>query len=438
MDDIQIVGNRRTKAKIILRELDIRQNTVLYKARLDSILERNRNNVFNTNLFITVELWVEPLSEDNPSVTLFVGLRERWYTFPVPLFELSDRNFNEWWNERGRDLSRVNYGLRFVQRNVRGRNETLEFLAQSGFRNVFSLNYTIPYIDKKQKLGMRVGASYTQNKSAPFQTLNHKLDFFESSNVLIEEYEYGISFNWRKFLYTTHNFEMKYFQNLIKDTVALVNPTFFLNGRTSQRYLSLIYSFRKDLRDITAYPLRGYFLGILAEKEGLGVFDDLNIFKLTTTYALFKELSRNWFFETAAVGRLSILERQPYFNAQGLGYDDEFLRGFELYVIDGQEFLLSKNTIRWRLLDKVAYARFIPIEQFRTIPTSVYFTIYGDLGYVRDRFFIDNSNRFANRLIYGVGIGLDVFTYYNTVIKFNYSLNSAGETGFFLNFKGDF
>lgn len=438
IEDIQIIGNRRTKEHIILRELDIHEGTVLYESRLDSILERNRNNVFNTDLFITVELWVEPLSEGNSAVNLYLGLRERWYIFPVPLFELSDRNFNEWWNERGRDLSRVNYGIRFIQRNVRGRNETLELVGQSGFRNRFSLDYKIPYINRKQKLGMRIGGSYTQNQSIPFQTINHKLDFFESSNIIIEEYEYRFAINWRKFLYASHDFELKLFQNLIKDSVAVVNPDFFLDGETTQRYFSLTYSYRKDLRDIVAYPLQGYFFRIVAEKEGLGVFNDLNIFKLTTTYALFKKLSQNWFFETAAVGRLSLFDRQPYFNAQGLGYDDEFLRGFELYVIDGQEYLLNKNTLRWRLFDKITYARFIPIEQFRTIPTAVYFTVYGDLGFVRDRFFIDKSNRFANRLIYGVGVGLDLFTYYNTVIKFNYSLNSAGETGFFLNFKGDF
>lgn len=332
----------------------------------------------------------------------------------------------------------MNYGLRFIQRNVRGRNETLELVAQSGFRNRFSLDYKIPYINRKQKLGIRFGASYSQNQSIPFQTINHKLDFFESSNIIIEEYEYRFAVNWRKFLYTSHDFELKYFRHLIKDSVAVVNPDFFLDGKVSQQFFNLTYVFRKDLRDIAAYPLRGYFLKILAEKDGLGIFNDLNMFKVTTTYALFKELNKNWFFETAAVGRVSLFERQPYFNAQGLGYDDEFLRGFELYVIDGQEFILSKNTLRWRLLDKIAYARFIPIEQFRTIPTAMYFTIYGDMGYVRDRFFLDNSNRFANRLIYSAGVGLDVFTYYNTVIKFNYSLNSAGETGFFLNFKGEF
>ena len=67
VEDIQVMGNQKTKEHIILRELDIHQGTVLYKARLDSILLRNQNNVFNTNLFITVELWINPKSEGNPS-----------------------------------------------------------------------------------------------------------------------------------------------------------------------------------------------------------------------------------------------------------------------------------------------------------------------------------------------------------------------------------
>jgi hypothetical protein len=46
---------------------------------------------------------------------LLVDVNERWYTFPVPIFELSDRNFNEWWQNYNHDFRRVNYGLRLYQ-----------------------------------------------------------------------------------------------------------------------------------------------------------------------------------------------------------------------------------------------------------------------------------------------------------------------------------
>ena len=54
-------------------------------------------------------------SMDGYYVDVMVDVKERWYIFPLPIFELADRNFNEWWKTR--DFSRTNYGLSVVQNN---------------------------------------------------------------------------------------------------------------------------------------------------------------------------------------------------------------------------------------------------------------------------------------------------------------------------------
>jgi hypothetical protein len=51
---------------------------------------------------------------------------------------------------------------------------------------------------------------------------------------------------------------------------------------------------------------------------------------------------------------------------------------------------------------------------------------------------INNQNYFNNSLpgefLYSGGIGIDLVTYYDKIIKINYSFNKFGEGGFFLHF----
>lgn len=433
---INIEGNKKTKKYIILRELDVKEGDSISLAKADTILFRNKNKIFNTNLFVTVELKLEKVALD--SVNLNIKLIERWYFFPFPLFELSDRNFNEWINTYDADLSRVNYGIRFIQENFRGRNEKLDILLQFGFTQQLGLNYNIPYIDKSQKNGINFGFLYAQNKILAYRTLNHKLDFIDSNRVLRERYEARFSYTRRNAFYSFHRFEMRFHYNQVADTIARLNPKYFWDGKTNQRFFVLGYRFRHDLRDIQAYPLRGQFYQLALEKLGLLPGDDVNMLQIHATYARFRELGNGFFLENQLKGMIYLQNQQPYLQSRAFGYGSDVLRGYELYVIDGQAFALSKNTLRFRLFDSKTQLNFIPIKQFRTIPMASYLTLYFDFGYVRDNYFISESNRFSNRFIYGTGVGLDLFTFYNVLVTFNYSMNADLERGFFLNFKADF
>ena len=173
-----IVGNRITRDQIVLRELTLRQGDVINSLDLPLILERDKKKLINTRLFNTVE--IRPLELEEGHIDLLIDLDERWYTFPAPIFELSDRNFNEWWETYDHDFSRVNYGLRLYQFNMRGRNETLRLTAQFGFQRRFELSYRFPYIDKKQKHGLIIDADFTETKNLAFRTVDHRLEFLKS------------------------------------------------------------------------------------------------------------------------------------------------------------------------------------------------------------------------------------------------------------------
>ncbi len=433
IDQIQIIGNHKTKKQIILRELDVKEGDTLYAQEIDTILSRNRNKIFNTNLFVSVEMSL--IKSATRTTRLNIQLEERWYIFPGPIFELSDRNFSEWWNTYNADFSRVNYGMRFVVENFRGRSEKVDLLLQFGFERKISLDYTIPYIDKKQKTGIELGISYANNNSVAFRSLDHQLDFIDSTRSLRTRVRAKFGISRRNAFYNFHKVELLYERNKVADTVLVLNPDYLFGQDNTQEFLRFRYIFTKDKRDIQAYPLQGDFLRLMFEKRGLGIFNDVNLTSLTGTYGYYYKLKPKLFVDHTVIGRLNYQNRQPYVESRALGYGDNTIRGFDLYVIDGQSFLLNRNTLKFRLFEFDKTLNFIPIRQFRRFPVAAYLTAYYDHAIVQDQFFRENSQRFSNQYIYGWGVGLDVFTAYNLLLQLNYSFNSDLESGFFFSFK---
>jgi outer membrane protein assembly factor BamA len=149
---ILIIGNKRTRDQIISRELSLKTSDTVRFYKLPEILSLDKRKIYNLRLFNTVT--IRSLEMSYNTIDLLVEVDERWYTWPIPIFELSDRNFNEWWQNYNHDFGRVNYGLRLEQYNCRGRNETLKLTAQFGFAQRYELSYVIPYLDKRQKQGL--------------------------------------------------------------------------------------------------------------------------------------------------------------------------------------------------------------------------------------------------------------------------------------------
>ena len=92
---VVVMGNNQTRDRIILRELSLKPGDIVHTTELESVLDLDKKKLINTRLFNTVEIRV--LDPNAERIDLIVDVTERWYTFPAPIFELSDRNFNEWW-----------------------------------------------------------------------------------------------------------------------------------------------------------------------------------------------------------------------------------------------------------------------------------------------------------------------------------------------------
>lgn len=439
IDRVLIVGNRLTRDQIILRELSLKPGDLIFNLDLPGIIDLDKKKLFNTRLFNTVEIRTMELEENK--IDLVIDLNERWYTFPSPIFELSDRNFNEWWQNYDHDLKRVNYGLRLYQFNMRGRNETLRFIAQFGFQRRFDLMYRFPYIDKKQKHGLSVDLSFHETKNIAYKTDDHKYVFAESEQILRNERKAGLTYTYRNSFYKTHSFNIGYRKMHVNDILLDSNINYIHGEFRSQEYPTVYYQFNSDHRDVGAYPLNGNQFIFFISHNGLGMSEDLNNFEASTSYSKYFELKNKFYLSNNLIAYYSNPDDLAYVNYGVLGQRKQFARGYELYVIEGPWFFLNKTTFKKLIFSRNYHWAQMPARQFRYIPLSIYLKTYADLGYVKNYPYYEARNlniRLSDKLLVGTGLGLDVVGFYDIVLRFEYSFNAEGERGFFFHVKKEF
>jgi len=429
--NISVEGNYRTRTTIILREMALKPGDSLTEKELLNRLEIDRRKIVNTNLFISVEMQHFPDQDDNSLINIRIAVKERWYFLTLPVFQLADRNFNEWWYDRNRDIRRVTYGLYMSYRNLTGRADQLRLLAEFGFTPKYEISYSLPYIDKAQKTRVNIGISYTTNKTMPFRTWNDKLDYFNSENLNRERFYTYLNVTRRNQFYGFHSLDLRWNYLELSDTITRLNPNYLGGFKKSQNYFQLTYTYNYDRRDNVQYPLRGFNYGVQAGKLGLLPTDNLNQSYVYGWYRRYIPVGERWFFNTGIKARISAPIRQPYPQTLGLGYRLNLVRGYELYVIDGQHYALWENEFKYRLFDFKKTIPWIPIRQFNTIPITVYLNSFTDLGYVRNYYPEFSNTRLGNQLLVGAGLGLDVVTFYNIIFRLNYTINALGERRFF-------
>lgn len=435
IDSIILEGNRKTRDYLILRELEFAAGDTLALATLAETLERNRLRVMNTSLFSSSTVSLDTLAGGTALAVRF-QLVEMWYIYPIPLFELADRNFNVWWTEFRRSLKRVNYGVSWTHLNLSGHADILKLNLNFGYANRYEIVYERPWINRRRTLGIRVATGFTRTHEVAYRTVGNKQQFYVNPDIWqLKRYYANIGFNWRPALHTNQSILLEYHFNETTDSIAAeVNPDFFLRGRHQQRHFSLIYRLTIDRRDIRPYPLNGW-LGVLdLRQNGLFPSDDLHLFRATAELKKYISFSRRISLETIAKTRICLPRRPPpFFNNQALGYGNDLVRGYEFFVMDGLDYGLFRSSLHIGVFDRnINFGRFIPLNAFRLMPVKIYLSLNNDLGYANDPYYA-TANPLNNRLLYGFGIGFDIVAYYDKVAKFEWSWRGTGGSGFFLN-----
>lgn len=435
VSEIKFEGNKITRDRIIRRELIFSEGDTMLISELRDKVEQSRKNLMNTSLFNFVTYEIALTGGTRASALVTFRFIERWYVWPVPILEFADRNFNEWLKKK--DLRRLNYGMFLTWNNFRGRRERVILYTRFGYDEQYLVSYEIPYINKSQTLGLGFSGGWAQNHEIAYNSEDNREVYFRSDQNYPQRIYFGYTeLYYRKGIHRFHRAMAAFTHLHVMDSVLIKNPDYSFGPATDNRFITLLYHFRSDYRDFKQYPLNGYYFDVTFEQKGLGLFDPVPVHALSieTNLRKYLPLKGRFYWATGLTAKISPLWDQPYFYMQGLGYQRNFVRGYEYYVVDGRHFGLMKNNLKYELLKMREFTiPFIPSEKFNKLYYAFYLNLFADFGYVFDTR-PDVVNPLANKILRGYGLGIDFVTYYDFVLRVEYSTNGRGESGFFIHF----
>lgn len=432
IDSIVIHGNKKTKRSAILREMTVSQNDKVLSENIPSLLQENERSIKNTELFVTVNCNVKYTSKEK--INIIVDVKEEWYLFPNPIFELVDRNFNEWWVDQDHKLYRTRYGIYLYHDNFTGHNDRFRIKTQLGYSYNLKFSYSTPYLDKKQRIKLKTNFSYEKKKETSYLYKYNETKYFHHESDVLEDYDFYTEIIFRKGIHKYNSFGLRYKSTWVDERIINLNPDYFANEKNFQKYLAATYKYKLDKRDFKPYPQSGHIFRFEIYKKGLGLNSSIDFWNFKSIYKKFFDLGKNFYLSSSLKGKLSFPKNQPFTLEQGLGYGTELIRGYEYYVINGQSFWLNQNAIKFKLLDiTLENINLIPIKQFNTIPVKIMAKTYFDHGFVRDNNPLKNP--MANNYLFGYGFGIDIVTFYEIILRLEYSFNHKNENDLFLHFK---
>ncbi len=424
ISDIIVTGNKKTKTYIITREMVLRKGDTVLIKDLPNKLLLSKQLVFNTTLFVSVDIIAAPSGDK--SITLIVDVKERWYLFPLPYFKLIDRNFNEWWVNNNASLERVDYGIKFFHNNLSGRNDKLSVNLITGYNRQISIRYDRPFIDKKLTKGFNFGIAHSKQKELNYATdsLNRQ-QFYKVNNGFARTiFRADASYSYRPDQYWRHNLRVSYNQESINDTITKINANFYPNGLQSIWYISAMYTAQYIKFDYIPYPTKGIAAVLSINKRGMFGDNPMWIFQAGVTAA--KKLTKKAYLRGEFAGILKTPSNNIFINQNLFGYGDFNLRGQELYVIDGISGALAQITAGYELL---SFNVKTPLKNpaYKKIPFKFYGKIFTDWGYAHNP---NKQSLLGNKLMKTWGIGLDILSIYDFVFRLEYSFNQLGGRNF--------
>lgn len=434
--DVTVAGTKKTKVYIVFREIQFKKGDSINLQDLYKELEQTRFQVYNTTLFNEVNVELTAIDADNISVN--VQLTERWYLYPVPQFQLIDRNFNDWYKTHNASLNRVNYGIKLVHYNLSGRRDQLRLYLINGYTRNISFSYSNPYSTSSLNEGFTVGAGYSQSREVPYKTdSSNKTLFYKQADFVRNAINVNAGFSIRKGLFRKQVFTLAYTHIKVDDSVLNVkyNPAYFNDPNSSQDVIDIRYVNQYTNVNNVSYPLKGRTSYIVLHKRGLSLSGGINMFSIEAGYNRYFNMSHGWYSSVQLNGKLVLPFKQAFINQRGLGYGENYLRGLEYYVVDGVASGILKSTIKKKLVAFDVPFRFFP-KLLTKIPFTVFAKSYADIGYAYNK--KNGYTYLNNRFLYTGGFGIDILTLYDINLRFEYSFNQLKENGLFLHNQSGF
>lgn len=449
ISEYKITGNKLTKDWYIIRELDFKIGdtlSTLQKGRTADLSQKrftakdsselhlrmiySRENIINTNLFLTVNLSVEQVSEDQYRLLIDVTERHFWWLFPVA--KLNAPNINEWL--RDPDIKDVSMGLFFSHNNLFGISHQTSLVGYVGKSYAAAWGYRIPWIGKGKKTGVTFGLGYENLYTVEYGSFENKRQMLYASNSQ-QSAKLTVNFNFRPGLYNYGTIKLTGNMVWISDSLYTLDSNYLAKGKNQNASLSLYADYAYDSRNSKSYPLFGSFLRVFANKVGLGlVSKDVDYFFYGIDFHFYQKIHKKWYVAEMLKLENSSGENIPYYYKLNMTYKKDFIRGYDLYTLKGDQMYYFRSNLKYELVapnikkTKPGQEK----NKFKNLQYAFYLNTFGDCGWVTDKF--TENNPMNNKMLFSWGFGLDFVTYYDMVLRFEYAFTSESTNGFFIAF----
>lgn len=415
-----------------MRELTFAVGTQVSDEEISEHLLTSRNRIMNLNLFNEVELNADLIDGDYQVQIMLV---EKWYIWPIPSLEFSDRNFNVW-QDLNFDPERTNYGLYLFNYNLFGSNHSLKLSFIRGYNQKYGLEYRIPFFGPHSPWGGEVKLQHQNQNELWHKTEGDQLVFFKGSEEgMIKQNEALLNFRRRLDLFTDLEMGIGLEQAEIANEV-LSEPasiSYLLGNASKQTKIYLRTAWVHDVRDNRFFPILGDYFRMALSVERFATDQVKSNVNLQLEWNEFNQIARKFYSAFSVYGRYNSHKLLGYHDYKVLGYDYS-IRGFERYVSDGHAGFLIRTALRYHLLDKTDLRIRILPKNYESLPINIYLSYFAEYGRSSsDRVLIENQ--LPNSNLASMGVGLNFLFYNDRVLRAEYSYNSLNESGLYIHFK---
>ncbi len=388
--NIFIVGNEHTKARVILREMQLNEGQIFN----DSLLIRSRQRLENLWLFNRVEML--PFSHSD-SVSIIISVTERWYFFPYPIFYVVDRNWDK-----------ITYGFGFAHLNFRGLNEKLEASFHFGSRPGVKFVYENPWVGENLHL-------YIRTYFRTFLMENYQYGFPERHKVAVIH----LGKYWTRDISSIVMFSRDQIQ------VDAENAHLMESGKKEDVNYGLRLINTLDYRDIYAYPTKGWYLRLGIFKMGLFVPE------IDYTQYLFDFRKYFSFKKFILAGRIYTLQtygHAPVYDQVFIGFSER-IRGHFNETYNGKYALVTGLALRYPIIPLKYFSyksKLLPEFFTKNLKFGLNAGLFIESGQVWDK----HKNFSLRKQITGYGFGLHFLVPYVEVLRFDYAFNEHGRGEF--------
>jgi outer membrane protein assembly factor BamA len=423
--DFEIEGNKKTREKVIMRELPFEEGASYTLAQLVERCKGARDRLMNTGLFLEVVVGVASTSGNEARI--LVSVKERWYFIPNPFVDVVGLSYKKW-VDAGMPLANIKYGLKLKHKNFSGLNDKLSFSYTNGYFKDISLVYDGLPLDYDLKWYFNFSFAMGQQRDVTYRTdFNKTVGMHDDKRFLYNYTHVTASATWRPAIKTRHQFGIAWHDESFADTISRLNKS-YLNEENRVKYPEFFYNVSYQDLDFIPYPTKGLTAEAGLTKKGFRA--PVNLWQMSARASWYLPLTPKSFVNFRATGLLKVPFHQPYPMQQFVGYNEMFLQGYESYTIDGVAGGFAKASIHRRILDHKFGMRIKKLPQLASIPVKIYAKAFGNAGYIYNE---DRGNNFLNNtLLRSAGVGLDIVLFYDFTFHLEWTLNGNNRNGLYL------